>query len=299
LREVWARAWDIEYGTVPDSYRYYRCRGCDAISISPLPDSQLTTIYPPTYYSFASAESALGRQNPVTRVKAALDRRRFRSLLDRLKRPEVRVLDVGGGSGSVVESLLRASDRPASATVVDIDPASAERARRRGLEFFLGRFEDFPDDRAFDVVLMLNLLEHVANPREVLGKARSLLASDGLVWLQTPNYRSLDARIFRNHSWAGLHCPRHWVVFGEDGLRGVLAASGLEPVSFERTQAGSFWAASILGLAHRQPPEKRAARPLPQHPLYLPLAAFGAGLDFATKRIRRTSQVVVLARAAD
>lgn len=299
LETEWARARDIEYASVQDEYRYWHCRECDALSIDPLPDDRLAEIYPPDYYSFVGSGSPLEEGGFVPKVKALLDRRRFDRVLVEIERTPIRLVDVGGGSGGVAERIVRTSDRPVQATVIDIDPASIEVAQQRGLGTFLGRFEDFPADAQFDVVLMLNVIEHVADPLACLAKSRNLLAPGGLIYLQTPNFRSLDARLFRSRSWAGLHCPRHWVVFSTEGLRSALVRSGLRPTRLSHTQAGSFWAASLLGSRHRIPPPKRRERPLVKSPAYLPLAAAGAGFDFLTLPIRRTSQVIALATRCD
>ncbi len=195
---------------------------------------------------------------------------------------------------------MRASGGRAAATVVDIDPESIEAAKARGLEGFAGRFENFDTDERFDLILMLNLIEHVADPLATLRKATALLARGGVVWLQTPNFRSLDARIFRHRNWAGYHCPRHWVIFSEAGLRRVLSAAGLEPARFDRTQGGAFWAASLLGLRRvRQSPSRAGLpKPLVRYRAFMPLAATGAAFDLATNWARPVSQVAVLARAA-
>lgn len=301
--EPWAVAVDVEYGaTGAEQFGYVLCPLCDALSIAPLPADRLEEIYPSTYYSFASGGDVLAEdRNPITRIKAALDARTARGALAHVGSETPHVLDVGGGTGTVAASVLRAAGPGARATVVDIDAESVELARARGFGGFAGRFEDFDTSERFHLVAMLNLIEHVPDPAAMLVKARELLAPGGLVWLQTPNFRALDARLFRDRSWTGLHCPRHFVIFSAAGLRQALAGAGLEPVRFTYTQAGSFWAGSLLGGGRARRPLARLAdspRPLVRHPLFLPLAAAGAAFDFATARVRPTSQVVVLARAA-
>jgi hypothetical protein len=146
---------------------------------------------------------------------------------------------------------------------------------------------------------MLNLIEHVANPPAMLNRARELLSERGVIWLQTPNFRSLDATLFRQRSWAGLHCPRHWVIFSDDGLHQALREAQLEPLVFSRSQAGAFWAASLLGRPRQDGVGTEALpRPVVRHPAFMPLAAAGAAFDIATKPIRRTSQTTVIARRA-
>ncbi len=294
----WAKARDVEYGSTNDTFTYYLCEACDALSIHPLPIDRLREIYPSTYYSFASAEDQpLARRNAVTRVKTWLDRRRFRRILEMVSSPRPRILDVGGGTGKVSADLVGASEGAASATVVDFDPASAEAAKSRGLDVFLGRFEDFETDQRFDIVMMLNVVEHVSNPFGMLEKSRQLLAPRGVLWLQTPNFRSLDARIFRHRNWGGLHCPRHWAIFSTAGLRAALDRAELEEESLDRTQGAGFWACSVLGLSRRGSNFHELPRPLVEYRSFLPLAAAAAAFDFTTRYVRDTSQVVVLARA--
>jgi hypothetical protein len=195
--------------------------------------------------------------------------------------------------------------------VVDPDESSIAVARSRGLEGFAGTIEEFDTERRFDLVLMLNLIEHVADPLGILVKAAELVEPGGLIWIQTPNFRALDGRIFRHRNWAGYHCPRHWAIFSEDGLRSTLRGAGLETVRFERTQGGGFWAQSLLGMRRARqmsggdlPPAGAGSadgglpRPLVRYRSFGPLAALGTAFDIGTRRVRQVSQVVVLARAA-
>jgi SAM-dependent methyltransferase len=233
-------------------------------------------------------------------VKAWLDARSFRNATELIATERPRILDVGGGDGAISGSFVRASGGRASATVVDIDPESIEAARARGLDGTAARFEDFETDQRFHLVLMLNLVEHVADPIALMRKARELLEPGGLAWLQTPNFRALDARLFRHRNWAGYHCPRHWVIFSEGGLRRALSEARLEPVRFSRTQGGAFWAASVLGLrrARRPPFGPGLPKPLVRYRSFAPLAAAGAGFDLTTRGLRPVSQVAVLARSS-
>jgi 2-polyprenyl-3-methyl-5-hydroxy-6-metoxy-1,4-benzoquinol methylase len=306
LTDLWARATDVEYGTTAQSFAYFQCERCEALSIDPLPADRLEEIYPPTYYSFASGENPLDpRRNAITRVKARLDERTFRRALaligasPRAGRSTLEILDVGGGTGEVAAGLLRVTGPDARGTVVDFDPDSIAAARQRGLDGVIARFEEFETDRSFDLILMLNVIEHVADPAAMLRHARDLLSPTGLLWIQTPDYRSVDARLFRHRNWTGLHCPRHWVVFSADGLRRSIGEAGLDVVELRHTQAGSFWAGSILGATGigRARANGTLPRPLVRHPLFMPLAAAGAAFDLVTARLRPTSQVVAFARA--
>jgi SAM-dependent methyltransferase len=303
LDELWATATDIEYGTTAERFSYFLCRDCDCLSIDPLPAERLREIYPPTYYSFAHD----GEEEPglVHRVKQRLDLQSYRRTLERLPTTTPRILDVGGGTGDISATFVRRGGA-ASATVVDPDEGSIELARSRGLDGFAGTIEEFQTDERFDLILMLNLIEHVADPVAVMAKAASLLERGGLIWLQTPDFRALDARLFRHRNWAGYHCPRHWAIFSEVGLRRAIGRANLEVAELRRTQGGGFWAQSLLGMRRERQMRKgrlpaaggdpgSLPKPLVSYRAFPPLAALFVAFDMSTRGLREVSQVNVLA----
>lgn len=285
--ELWTHSRDTEYFTTPEPFALHRCRACDALSIDPVPQERLREIYPATYYSFAS-----GKRSFATRVKEALDRRRFAQLLRDLPGRELAVLDVGGGSGYLLDLVKRADPRVARTQVVDFDPEAERAARARGHGYFRGRIEDYATDQRFDLVLLLNLIEHVADPGAVLAKARTLLRPGGVILVQTPNWRCLDERLFRHKSWGGYHTPRHWVLLTRSSFAALVERAGLRLRRFRYTQGGWFWAVSVLAWLHEKGLVKASfERPLNRHPLFGPLAALFAAFDFARLPFARGAQM--------
>jgi SAM-dependent methyltransferase len=291
---LWAHARDIEYRTSDEEFTYFRCADCRALFIDPVPGDRLREIYPANYYSYG----APGR-SPINGIKTWLDQRFFRKILARAQGSALRVLDVGGGAGWEL-SALRASDPRVKETwVVDLDPNAAALAEKNGHRYFCGRIEDFDSPLKFDVIMLLNLIEHVQHPGAVLARIASLLSPGGVVIVKTPNHDAWDARLFRNHNWAGYHCPRHWVLFTRPGFTALAGRSGLVVKEAAYTQGAPFWTASILGwLAARGLARITPERPAPYHPLFGILAAAFAGLDFMRRPFARTSQMFfVLGRA--
>ena len=287
---VWATARDEEYHTGPESYTFRRCDACDVLFIDPVPRDELTRIYPPTYYSVSD-----GSSSAVYRLKAWLDRRLFRSLVRRLGGPELRVLDVGGGAGWELSLIKSIEPRVKLTMVVDIAAGAADAARAAGHEYFCGRVEDFVSEERFDLVLMLNVIEHVDDPHAVLGKIRGLLSLQGVVLVKTPNYESLDARLFRHANWGGYHCPRHWVLFNRESFVALADRAGLSVQRFQYTQGAPFWATSLLiGLARHKLIAITTDRPLHTHSLYSLLVPLFAAFDFARRPFAKLSQMFVV-----
>jgi SAM-dependent methyltransferase len=142
---------------------------------------------------------------------------------------------------------------------------------------------------------MLNIVEHVENPLEILEKIHRLLSPHGRVLIKTPNYESLDARIFRHRNWAGFHCPRHWVIFTKESIYALVERANLRVVDFAYTQGAPFWAISMLSWMERRGwASITNMRPATYHALYPLFCAFFASFDFARKPFAKTSQMFVV-----
>jgi SAM-dependent methyltransferase len=100
------------------------------------------------------------------------------------------VLDIGSSRGNFLIAM-----KAAGFSVFGVEPSlnNSEFARRvNGIPTFTGSVEDFlsaPPDKKFEVITLLNVLEHVRVPKQVLGGLRNLLASQGVLVLIVPDAR--------------------------------------------------------------------------------------------------------------
>ncbi len=287
--DLWARAQDVEYYTTPDWFNYYHCDSCNVLFLHPLPVGQLAEIYPSNYYAYTETNKSL-----VQRVKALLDQRRLLRILASLPGSELSALDVGGGTGQMLDRVRIADQRVRFTQIVDLDRAAEKIARAAGHEYTRCRIETFSANRSFDLILMLNLIEHVEDPVSVLRKAAGMLSPQGRILVKTPNFDSLDARLFRNRSWGGYHCPRHWTLFTAASFERAARSAGLDVDSASYTQGAPFWAISVFeGLRRAGMVRASAAAPAPFHRLIPFLQACFAAFDLARSPFSRTSQIFV------
>ncbi len=286
----WATAQDAEYKTSNERFTLYRCNACGVLFIDPVPRDRLAEIYPQNYYSFVAQKDSF-----VNNIKKRLDGSLFRNILRTIPGTSLHALDVGGGSGWELSIARDCDPRVKFTQVVDFDPAAAELAKKNGHEYFRGRIEDFHTDKQFDFVLMLNLIEHVENPLEILKKIAGMLSPQGRVLIKTPNYDTFDARMFRHNNWGGYHCPRHWVIFTKESFVDIAARAGLSVKQFTYTQGAPFWASSTLFWLERLGLVSiTKQRPVMYHPLFPLFGAFFAAIDFARKPFAKTSQMFVV-----
>lgn len=287
---LFARVRDLEYHTSRETFSYWQCASCEVVYLDQPPIDRLREIYPPNYYSYC-VDSL--RRSSLVGVKEWLDRRQFRRILTSLQGEKLNVLDVGGGSGWLLNIIRDLCPRVDETHEVDLDAHAGAAAQRDGHIFHATRIEDFRCLKKFDFIIMLNLLEHVASPRTVLAAMRELLTPTGRVLIKTPNYDTFDRRLFGNR-WGGWHCPRHWVLFTRGSLVRMAESCGLRCVRARYTQGGSQWACGVLGwLSDRGLARVTAERPMYQHPLFQPIAAVGAAFDMARMPMAKTAQMLL------
>jgi SAM-dependent methyltransferase len=236
----------------------------------------------------------------VIRLKEWLDKRFFKKILRQLPGESLSVLDVGGGTGWMLDVLKATDTRIKFTQSVDIESAAKSVAEAKGHAYFEGTIEEFDTTERFDLILMLNLIEHVADPLAVLQKAEALLSPGGIIVIKTPNTDSLDARLYKKTYWGGLHCPRHWVIFSEKSFRHLLQLTKLKIKKLNYTQGAPFWAFSIIASLSRKKlvrisPEK----PIIFHWLFAPISAMFAVFDFVRRPFAKTSQMFIILTKED
>jgi SAM-dependent methyltransferase len=244
---------DFEYRTSRDTFVAMRCTACGLIYLNPRPaDSELDRIYPPSYHAFQFSEENFGLAH---RVRSRLEARRMLSYCKKL-RDVARILDVGCGDGFHLR-LLKEYGRPGwRLEGVDASERAVQAARSSGLDVHLGTIEsaNLPAD-AYDLVLLIATVEHVANPLAVLKAAARLLRPGGRVVIVTDNTATLDFRLFGARHWGGYHFPRHWNLFDKRSLRQLAEQAGLEVDQLSTALSPVNWVYSIRNrLTDRQAP---------------------------------------------
>lgn len=284
----WCKQTDWEYFTTEEYFNYFKCTHCELLFIGLPPVDQLSTIYPPSYYSFVAPDKSI-----VFKIKEYLDVRLFRKIIKNIPGDSLNILDIGGGGGWLLNNIKHTDKRIASTAIVDIDPQCTDIAAQNGHTYYLSRIETFNTDRKFDLIVLLNLIEHVDNPQQIIQKIGTFLSPKGCVIIKTPNCESWDARLFKKYYWGGLHCPRHWNIFSKKSLHLLTGNSQLEISKLLYTQGAPFWTYSLLVLLKGNRLKKNK-RPLINHPLFPFISACFAVFDFIRGAFVPTSQMFVL-----
>jgi 2-polyprenyl-3-methyl-5-hydroxy-6-metoxy-1,4-benzoquinol methylase len=152
-----------------------------------------------------------------------------------------KVLDLGAADGSVAETL---GQMGCQVWGVEFDPSAAAIAEAHCEEVVVADLNDldfsgcFPDQR-FDVVLMLDILEHLADPAKVLSRVADVLAPGGWGVISLPNVAHISLRLelmagrftYRD---VGLLDRTHLRFFDRDGVDDLLDAAGWSHFEVDR-----------------------------------------------------------------
>lgn len=104
------------------------------------------------------------------------------------------LLDMPVGDGFLTEKMVHRFRR-----IVGVDASSKHLAEARKrlpqVEMHHALIEDLAIDEKFSTVTMLNVLEHVQDPIQVLQKAASFLEDDGILIVHVPNAQAVNREI--------------------------------------------------------------------------------------------------------
>lgn len=225
-------------GTVPfgtkAGYDWRRCRRCGLRYMHRPSDEELRRHY----------EAYYGPHSPQVphRVKDSLIKlvRSFEPY-----RLSGRLLDVGFGEGWLLRA---AAGEGWSCWGTEFAADSIRIGAAEGWRVFPGKLPEagFPSDH-FDVVTLVEVLEHLAEPVDYLKEAARVLRPGGLLFGTTPNARSVNARILKLN-WSIYSPPEHLQLFTHRALHKAVTsagfrlidvgAEGLNPVELRRRDGG-------------------------------------------------------------
>ena len=142
---------------------------------------------------------------------------------DLLNVPGIRVLDIGCWDGEFLagcpSSWLRHGVEPnKSASMV---------ARQRGLRVFSETFEMAPlKKNSYDLIVMLDVLEHLPDPLTALQKVSEILAPNGYLFALTGSSNSRGARIFQG-CWYYYNYIEHVTFFSPSSMQIAIESLGM------------------------------------------------------------------------
>jgi SAM-dependent methyltransferase len=150
-----------------------------------------------------------------------------------LPKTAANILEIGAASGQTLR-WMRTIYPNAVTTGVEINDAVAEELSRNADVAIIGGIDEcLPRLKKYDLILLLDILEHLVDSANVLQSVRRLLQPGGQVVVSVPNIAHLSVTIpllFRrqfNYREAGILDRTHLRFFVEDTAVGLMNAANL------------------------------------------------------------------------
>jgi SAM-dependent methyltransferase len=164
-----------------------------------------------------------------------------RRLLNIVKRhvSSGRLVDIGAGSGMLVEAACAIGYQ---AEGVEPSRWLRQRATERGLIVHSGTYPHEDIRPGFDIATLVDVIEHVRNPVDLLRHVALQLADNGVGLAVTPDVRSVAARVMGPKWWH--YRVAHIGYFDRRTLLSALDRAGLAPIEIGRP--GWYFSADYL-----------------------------------------------------
>ncbi len=221
----------------PGRYRLVQCEDCNLKYVNPRPTPEaLNHHYPDQYYEIGIQDNAPSLLQPFIRAFSdGISKRRvgyLEGVVGRIAR-DARILDVGCGTNLLLNYIKRA--RGCEGVGLDFNPKVVQYVREKvNMPIVHGTLQDADFQQGqFDLVTMMEYLEHEPDSRSVLLQAHRVIRPNGHLALELPDIEGIPAKIFGS-LWWNLDLPRHLIFYTPTTLRQMLAECGFELLIVKR-----------------------------------------------------------------
>jgi 2-polyprenyl-3-methyl-5-hydroxy-6-metoxy-1,4-benzoquinol methylase len=256
----------------PFSDSYFRCNDCQTL-VSKMPgrydrvelDKKQADFYGKSYW-VDYQQQELGFPAIAERARQDLSGRCLywlKTILE-YKLPAARALELGSSHGGFIALLGWAGFE---ATGIEINQWIIDFARRTfNVNLLLGDITAQQIQKnSMDIIILMDVLEHVTDPLKVITQCAGLLASDGIILIQTPDFpggsdypalQSADSP-FLTH----LHGQEHLYLFSRRSVLQLLQRAEIDHAVFEPALFAHY---DMYLVAGRQPLKKNSRKRIEQ-----------------------------------
>ena len=207
------------------SYSMVKCKLCHHVYTNPRPfENDLGVFYQSQEYISHKEKGSSFRERIYFRVQAYMLKRKAR-LINTLKLPKPKLLDVGCGAGAFLSQM-----KNHDLQIVGIEPNATARLKAQKKDMHVIENQNHiptNEESSFGIITLWHVLEHQADFMQSLQLYHRLLAPGGWLVIAVPLYLGFDAWFYGKY-WAAYDLPRHLHHFSPKTLKLATQNCGFE-----------------------------------------------------------------------
>ncbi len=220
-----------------------KCLICDSTEIKSMHNYQTTKLMSCNTCSFVfcsqipSKEELIhyyGNQYNRTNYLSPITVERYNELLDRFEpyRKTGKLLEIGAGYGFFAQI---AQQRGWEVFGTELTQEAVAKCEEKGIKMFKGELQNTGyDENEFDVIVCIEVIEHINTPNECLQKANKILRPGGFFYMTTPNFNSI-LRYRLKEKYDVIEYPNHLCYFTLKTLKKAMNQNGFNTNSLTTT----------------------------------------------------------------
>jgi 2-polyprenyl-3-methyl-5-hydroxy-6-metoxy-1,4-benzoquinol methylase len=208
---------------------FYKCSSCGLYARYPMPSkAELNNLYSYSYSKNSISGSKIHQISPNI-AHENIGNFILSNFLN--KKNCKNLLDFGAGTGGLVCAIKKLDSNGRYI----VEGVETSKNAREYANSSIGEecvYQKIPE-RVYDVITMIEVIEHLAKPWDDLIKINSILSNEGCLIITTPNLNGLNSLLARCN-WREKKEPTHLIMFNKMYLSRLLYQSGFKTIEFIR-----------------------------------------------------------------
>lgn len=214
--DLYFQSQDYNRHTTREIFNHYRCRKCNLIFISPIPEN-LNAYYPQSYHFVPES---------IEFLEANTDSERYKIEIIQRYAKQGRLLEIGPSLGCFI-NLAKNSGFITEAIEMD-ERCSKFLNEKLGIPTINSSDTSEALDvvKPFDIIAMWHVIEHLPDPWKTLEAISKKINPNGILVIAAPNPDALQFRLLKRY-WPHVDAPRHLTLIPPNTLVEKLESLGM------------------------------------------------------------------------